>query len=96
MGEGIIFVGMEKKTKDWMTLNAHGKGCLENFLYSISANDVFETKLDYLYKKCLVDYATHFRDLSNREEVANHALTDIGIATAKHYFPRYFKRTKTA
>ena len=76
------------KQKTWLTLNVHGKYCLRAYLLSISASDLLTTQLDYLFKKELVDYADNFKDSENRCYLANHKLTDLGINTSKHYFPR--------
>lgn len=75
--------------KRWMKLNSHGKYCLERFLGSISASDLLTRQLDYLYNKDLIGYALDFKDFKEREPLANHCLTDLGIETAKHYFPNY-------
>ena len=73
----------------WMKLNSHGKYCLERFLGSISASDLLTTQLDYLYNKDLVGYARDFDNYKEREPIAHYCLTDLGIETAKHYFPNY-------
>jgi hypothetical protein len=75
------------KDKKWITLNAHGKYCLERYLFAISASDLLTSQLDYLFKKDLVDYANNLDDSVNRQYLANHKLTDLGIETARHYFP---------
>jgi hypothetical protein len=74
------------KNKDWLTLNQHGKRCLRAFILAISGTDIMGSQMDYLYNKDLVDYATKFADRKGRHELAGHCLTDLGIATVKHYF----------
>ena len=80
---------MEKTPKKWLTLNQHGKTCLMAFLHSISASDLLTTQLDYLHRKQLVDYQGKFPDYKDREPIANECLTDLGIETTKHYFPKF-------
>lgn len=75
--------------KDWLTLNAHGKRCLKNYLSALSASDVLTTQMDYLNKKGLIDYKSNFPDWKKRSPVSIECLTDLGLATAKHYFPQY-------
>lgn len=82
-------MGKRNSAKNWLTLNAHGKDCLHSYLAAISANDLRTSQLDYLYNKELVDYATRYSDAKEREELAGHCLTDLGLNTAKHYFPNY-------
>jgi len=72
--------------KDWMTLNAHGKRCLKSFIFAISAGDVLTTQMDYLNDKGLIDYRSKYPDYRNRHPVSLECLTDLGLATAKHYF----------
>lgn len=73
-----------------MTLNQHGKYCLYVFLYAISANDILTSQLDYLYKKDLVDYQLNLKgDVKKRHGMAGHTLTDLGVYTAAHYFPKF-------
>lgn len=80
---------MKERIKNWLTLNAHGKSCLENFIYAISGSDVWSSKLDYLISKGLVDHSINYRDYKEREEVAGHCLTDLGLHTVVHYFPKF-------
>ena len=74
--------------KDWLTLNSHGKQCLKNYIHAISASDLLTTQLDYLNKNGLTDYKNNFTDWNKRHPVSIECLTDLGLATAKHYFPK--------
>lgn len=47
------------------------------------------SQLDYLYKKDLVAYQNDYKDPQHRCLLAGHCLTDLGIETVKHYFPKY-------
>ena len=78
--------------KPGLTLNSHGKQCLGQFLYSISAGNLLTSQLDYLVKKGLVDSILEYRDWRNREDCAGHCLTDLGMETAKRYFPKFRKK----
>lgn len=80
---------MSNTDKQWMTLNAHGKYCLSAFIYAISGTDLLTSQLDYLVGKDLVDNRDKFNDWMEREEVAAYCLTDLGMHTAKHYFPKF-------
>lgn len=73
--------------KNWMTLNQHGKRCLSAYVHAISAGDISESQLDYLNKKGLTDNKNKFNDWQKRNPISLECLTDIGIATANHYFP---------
>jgi hypothetical protein len=78
------------KNKNWITLNAHGKDCLQNYLFALSTNDVFQSKMDYLHRKGITEYASaHESTKRYREPRACDCLSDIGIETAAHYFPKY-------
>jgi hypothetical protein len=80
----------DEKNKKWITLNAHGKGCLENYLYALSTNDVWQSKMDYLHRKGITEYASlHPHTDKYRERRSCDCLSDIGIETAAHYFPKY-------
>jgi len=39
------------KTKNWMTLNQHGKQCLKTFLYAISAGDIRQVSEVHIFSK---------------------------------------------
>lgn len=84
------------KEKKWLTLNAHGKDCLRNFTHSLSALDVWTSKMDYCFNKGLISYSQEYKDSNFRHPIANHCLTNLGIETAAHYFPNYdhWDRTK--
>lgn len=75
--------------KQWITLNQHGKKCLKSFLSALSSSDVLTSEIDYLNKKGLTDYKTKYPDYKNRNPISLECLTDLGIETAKHYFPKY-------
>ncbi len=75
--------------KPGLTLNAHGKHCLKSFLYALSSSDLDTSQMDYLIKKDLIDSVTKYKDWRDREECARHCLTDLGMETAKRYFPNY-------
>jgi hypothetical protein len=77
--------------KKWMTLNKHGKYCLNAFICAISGTDISTTQVDYLFNKELISYQLEFKDYQKREPIVGYCLTDLGIETAKHYFPN-FKR----
>ncbi len=72
-----------------LTLNTHGKNCLRAFIFALSGTDIMESQLDYLCSKELVDHCLRFPDYRNREDCANHCLTDLGMQTAKRYFPKF-------
>lgn len=76
--------------KKWMTLNAHGKGCLIQFLLCISGTDIRDTQIDYLMNKELIDTKLNYKtDWKDREDIAGYCLTDLGMHTARHYFPGF-------
>lgn len=78
-----------KKQKNWVTLNAHAKACLKSFLYAISASDILTSQIDYLYKNDFIREKITMPSWKEREEIAGYALTDLGIYTATHYFPKF-------
>lgn len=83
-----------KDKKEWLTLNSHGKYCIKSFALALGASDVTTSQIDYLYDKDLIDYTGNFNgDLENRKECGLYALTDLGIATVKHYLPYYYRTT---
>jgi hypothetical protein len=77
--------------RDWLTLNSHGKNCLKSFLCAISGTDVMTTQMDYLWDKDIVEPSLKYdtKEKLRRHEIANKCLTDLGIKTAKHYFPKF-------
>lgn len=75
--------------KKWLALNQHGKHCLRMFLYAIGGTDLLTTQLDYLVSKELVDIRSKFSDVRDREHIAGYCLTDLGMYTAAHYFPKF-------
>lgn len=79
---------MKSQDKKWLTLNQHGKRCLHAYVCAISASDLLTSQLDYLNKHGLTDYKSKFPDCKNRHPVALECLTDLGIETVKHYFPK--------
>ena len=81
---------MEITDKKWLKLNGHGKNCLRNYLFAFSNNDVYTTKLDYLWSKGLVGSTHGVFDLKKRCQRTHNCLTDLGVETAKHYFPDWF------
>jgi hypothetical protein len=77
-----------KTDKKWVTLNSHGKRCLESFICALSGMDILTTQMDYLLDKELVEPCTRYdtKEKIRRHEVAYKCLTDLGLETAKHYF----------
>ena len=78
-----------KNQKHWLTLNAHGKKCLKGFILSLSASDLKTSEAYYLQDLDLIESILKFKDASNRHECANKCLTDLGIHTVAHYFPKF-------
>jgi hypothetical protein len=75
--------------KKWATLNAHGKCCLKSFIFAISGTDLLTSQLDYLYRNDFVKEKINLPNWKEREEIAGYALTDLGVHTAAHYFPKF-------
>ncbi len=84
---------MINEKKKWLTLNSHGKNCLWTFITAISAQDMLTTQLNYLYDKDLASWNNKLTPHPDRERLgsSHHVLTDLGIETAKHYFPKFKK-----
>lgn len=80
---------MPTEEKKWLTLNQHGKNCLSGFIHALSGTDLLSSQIDYLYRKDLIGSNVNFKDKHNREELAGYCLTDLGIETLLHYFPKY-------
>ena len=76
----------------WLNLNSHGKNCLRSFVLALSSSDLTNSQIDYLLGKGLIASGLKFKDAKERELTAGYCLTDLGIATVKHYIPRYYSK----
>lgn len=78
---------------EYLILNQHGKRCLWTFISALSGTDILTSQIDYLYRKDLIISSIQCNDYRNREELAGYCLSDIGIETVLHYFPKFgFKK----
>ncbi len=81
-------MSIEVEDKKWLTLNQHGKKCLWSYLCGYYATHCLNTtEAGYLLNKGLIEFAENNKSVG-RHAVYIYQLSDIGIETVKHYFPK--------
>jgi hypothetical protein len=72
--------------KNWRTCNAHTKQALFVYCFAISMQEIKQTQIDHLLDKDLLFITTNHP--KSRVSRSIYALTDLGVETVKHYWPK--------
>jgi hypothetical protein len=82
-------ISNKKEEKKWKTIGSDTKRYLGLFatIKIDDEKDLTNSNLQHLFVEGLIGKSSEFTDRKCRKQVKEYCITDLGIETAKHYFP---------